>query len=70
MILDANKLLSQSEVCALLGVSQKTLQMLRRHHKIGFARLGHRTIRFRPEQVDAFLRKRESAVIAVEEEFQ
>lgn len=59
-------LLNQSQVCELLGISKKTLQLLRRKHKIGFARLGHRTIRFRQEQVEQFLRKREQAVAAVE----
>lgn len=63
------KLLSQSEVCTMLGVSPKTLQILRRKRKIGFAILGHRTIRFRPEHVEAFLRKREMAAKAFEKEF-
>ncbi len=60
----ADKLLTQREVATLLGVSIKTLQILRRNRKIGFARLGHRTIRFRESQVSAFLQKRERAIDA------
>lgn len=56
------RLLSQHEVCELLSVSLKTLQLLRSKRKIGFVRLGHRSIRYRPEHVEDFLRRRESAV--------
>lgn len=58
----AVRLLSQREVCELLSVSLKTLQSLRSKRKIGFVRLGHRTIRYRPDHVEGFLRRRESAV--------
>jgi len=61
-----DKLLTQREVAVMLGVSIKTLQILRRTRKIGFARFGYRTIRFRESQVYEFLKRREQAVISAE----
>ena len=51
----ADKLLTQREVSELLGVSVKTLQVLRRNQKIGFVRFGHRTIRFRESEISKFV---------------
>jgi excisionase family DNA binding protein len=53
----ADPLLTQSEVCALLGISVKTLQVWRRQGKVLFARLGYRTIRIRQSQVLQLVRE-------------
>lgn len=52
---DPDKLLTQAEVCQLLRVSAKTLQILRRERRIKFMRFGHRTIRFHQSAVLAFI---------------
>lgn len=52
-----SRLLTQSEVCRILGVCPKTLQLLRKKRKIAALRFGHRTIRFRSEEVERFIRK-------------
>ena len=54
-----DRLLTQREVCQRLGICPKKLQQLRRAREISFIRWGHRTIRFRVEAVEAFLRRRE-----------
>lgn len=59
-------LLTQSEVCQRLHICRKTLQTLRTRRKIGYIRFGHRTIRFREEHVQEFLRRREQAVAFAE----
>lgn len=53
----ADKLLTQREVSELLGVSVKTLQVLRRNQKLSFVRFGHRTIRFRESEVSKFVER-------------
>jgi excisionase family DNA binding protein len=54
-----DKLLTQREVCRLLKLSPKTLQTLRRTRQIPFVKFGHRSIRFRAEEIQAFVRERE-----------
>jgi excisionase family DNA binding protein len=49
-----DRLLTQREVSELLGLSVKTLQVLRRNRKIEFVRFGHRTIRIRESEVSRF----------------
>jgi len=53
----SDPLLSQAEVCAVLGISRKTLQRLRKERRISFARLGHRTIRIRQSQLESLIRE-------------
>ena len=60
-------LLTSGEVCRALSISIKTLQILRRTRKIAYLKLGHRSIRFQPEAIEAFLRKREKAAKFAEE---
>jgi excisionase family DNA binding protein len=48
-------LLTQTEVCAMLCISAKKLQLLRKHGEIQFYVFGHRTIRFLIEDVDQLL---------------
>lgn len=55
--MNQDKLLTQREVCRLLGVSPTTLQILRRNHKISYVRFGHRTIRFSEKDVVEFMRE-------------
>lgn len=55
-------LLTSREVCLRLNVSRKTLQLLRHRRKIAYVRFGHRSIRFREEAVERFIRLREEAV--------
>ncbi len=50
-----DKLLTQREVAQLLGCSVKTLQIMRRAHRLPFLRFGHRTIRFRESEVSKFV---------------
>jgi excisionase family DNA binding protein len=57
MTATADKLLTQREVSELLGVSVKTLQLLRRNQKLAFVRFGHRTIRFRESEVSKFVER-------------
>lgn len=56
------KLLTTREVCLRLGICMKTLQVLRSRRKIAYIRFGHRSIRFREQAVEEFLRRREKAV--------
>jgi len=51
-------LLTQREVCALLRIAPKTLQNLRRAGKIRFVKFGYRSIRFRQDDVAAFVNRR------------
>jgi excisionase family DNA binding protein len=53
------RLLTQREVCRLLKLSPKTLQILRRTRQIPFVKFGHRSIRFRPDEIQEFVRQRE-----------
>jgi excisionase family DNA binding protein len=52
-------LLTQTEVCRILRVSKKTLQNWRVARKIGYVKFGHCCIRFRQEDVQEFIRRRE-----------
>jgi excisionase family DNA binding protein len=61
-----DRLLTTSEVCERLGVCIKTLQVLRSNRKIAYLRFGHRSIRFREQAVEEFLRQREKAVTYAE----
>jgi excisionase family DNA binding protein len=45
-------LLTQSEVCEMLQVSRKWLQIQRRAGKLKFLRFGHRTIRIPVAEVE------------------
>ena len=55
------RLLTQREVCDRLRICPKTLQRLRRARKIAHLTLGrNRSIRFRPEAVENFLRQQEA----------
>lgn len=56
------KLLTPADVCRRLGISFKTLRLLRKARKIAYLRFGHRSIRFREEAVADFMRRRESAI--------
>jgi len=51
-------MLTQREVCALLRISAKTLQRLRREKKIRFVKFGPHSIRFRQEDVGKFVNRR------------
>jgi excisionase family DNA binding protein len=57
-----DRLLTTREVCRRLGISIKTLQVLRSNRKIAYLRFGHRSIRFREEAVEKFMQRREKAV--------
>ena len=52
-------LLNQRDVCALLRISAKSLQRLRRERRIKFIQFGPHSIRFRQEDVGEFIRRRE-----------
>jgi excisionase family DNA binding protein len=49
--------LTQKEVCQLLRISPKKLQLLRRDRKIKYLKYGHRSIRFRQQDVAEYIRK-------------
>jgi excisionase family DNA binding protein len=52
-------LLTQRDVCALLRISAKSLQRMRRERLIKFVQFGPHSIRFRQEDVGEFIRRRE-----------
>ena len=52
-------MLTQTEVCKLFRVTPKTLQNWRRLRKIGYVKFGHRSIRFRQEDIADFIERRE-----------
>jgi excisionase family DNA binding protein len=54
-----DRLLTQREVCARLGICPTVLQRLRKARKIAYLRFGHRSIRFREQAVEDFLKRRE-----------
>jgi len=55
-----SRLLTQREVCERLRICPKMLQRLRRARKIAYLKLGvNRSIRFREEAVEKFLRQQE-----------
>jgi len=49
------KVLTKKEVAALLQVSEKHVQRLVAEKKLQAQRLGHKTLRFRPEAVERYL---------------
>lgn len=51
--------LTQQEVCQLLRISAKTLQVYRKTGKIGYLRYSHNKIRFTHQQVAEYIRKHE-----------
>lgn len=63
----SDRLLTTTEVCRRLGVCIKTLQVLRNRRKIAYIRFGHRSIRFRENAVEDFIRRRENAEIYAKE---
>jgi len=58
----SDRLLTTREVCRRLGISIRTLQVLRSNRKIAYLRFGHRSIRFREQAIEEFLQRREKAV--------
>jgi excisionase family DNA binding protein len=52
---ELNRLLTRSEVCKLLDVSKPTLDIFRRSGRLPEIRLSPRAIRFRREDVEAFI---------------
>lgn len=62
----SDRLLTTTEVCRRLGICLKSLQVLRKTRKIAYLRFGHRSIRFREQAVEDFLRRREKAVTYAE----
>lgn len=57
-----DKLLTKEDVAEILGMSRDRFDhMRRRGDGPPEVRLGHRTLRFRPEDVDGWLRQRSNA---------
>lgn len=52
---NSSDLLTGREVCKILRIGDKQLRKLRRSGKIKFIRLGKRTIRYHPDDVEAFI---------------
>jgi excisionase family DNA binding protein len=59
--MDPNRLLTQREVAEILRISPKKLQIMRRTGQISFITFGHRTIRFRPSEIQRLLGQKASA---------
>lgn len=57
-----DRLLTQQEVCARLGICVSQLQKMRRTGRIRYLRLGWRSIRFRPEDVEKLIQKQLRAI--------
>ena len=55
MIMEQRKLMTRAEVADALGVSPGSITKAATTGALTAIRLGHRTVRFRPEDVDAFL---------------
>jgi excisionase family DNA binding protein len=53
-------LLKIGDLARLLGLSEAQIRKLVRGDEIPHLRMGHRTLRFRPESIDAWLREVES----------
>lgn len=53
----ADRLLTQAEVCQVLGISRKTLQQWRKKSRLLFSRLGYRTIRIRESEILRLVRE-------------
>jgi excisionase family DNA binding protein len=53
--MSVTKVLTKKEVAALLQISEKQVQRLVAEKKLQAQRLGHRTLRFRPESVERYL---------------
>jgi len=53
-------LLDQRDVCELLRLSPKSIQKLRRAGKLQSYVFGHRTVRFRQEDVQKFIEQRKA----------
>ena len=51
-----NKMLTGEDVCAILKISQRSLQTMRSKHKICYAQLG-RKFYYRPEEVELVIRQ-------------
>jgi excisionase family DNA binding protein len=51
----SGKLLTKKQVAEQLQISQKKVQRLVAEKKLQAQRLGHRTLRFRPESVERYL---------------
>lgn len=51
----STELLTQKEACQILHLSPKSLQRLRRHGKLPFVQFGHRTIRIRKSDLEAYI---------------
>jgi excisionase family DNA binding protein len=61
-------LLTQKEVCELLRISAATLKRLRQSRRIQYISFGAHSIRFRLEDVQTFVRRRQRAVEYAEKE--
>lgn len=57
------KLLSTKEAAEYLGVTEHTLLVWFRAHRVPGIKLGHRTLRFRREDLDAFAEEHRSEAI-------
>jgi excisionase family DNA binding protein len=55
-------MLTYGETAEKLGVSVDTVRRLVKAHKLRAMRYGYRTVRFRPADVEAFMRSRQTAV--------
>jgi excisionase family DNA binding protein len=50
----SDRLISQKEAAAILGVSLKTMQRLRGERRLEFYRLGHRTVKIPLSAIEKF----------------
>ena len=53
--MSVTKVLTKKEVATLLQISETQVPRIVAEHKLQAQRLGHRTLRFRPEAVDRYL---------------
>lgn len=61
------RLLTQQEVCDRLGICVSQLQKMRRAGRIRYFKLGWRSVRFRPEDVEKLIQKQLRAIEKVEQ---
>lgn len=59
-LFDNKKMLNYEELAAVMGVSKSTLRKWVHFRKIPYRKLNGRLVRFMPEEISAWLRKRSS----------
>lgn len=63
VFMDIDKLLTEKQVCRMLGISRVTAFRLRRERKLAHYKIGSKVL-YKPEHVEQFLAAHEKEVLA------